>query len=158
MTIPMPGGIFNLRVGAIICHQERVLLVQNAGFSHYYTVGGRVQFGEDARTTLLREVAEETGVPLEIDRLAVIHENFFTMASSGEKYHELCWFFLMKPDSRLDNMPRASFQEAYGPVALHWVSLADLPGIKVYPSFLKTTLPPHPLHIITRDSQDTIAI
>lgn len=36
--------------------------------------------GETAEDAVVREVYEETGVRYEIDRLAVIHENFFTKA------------------------------------------------------------------------------
>ena len=39
--------------------------------------GGHVENGESFTDAAIREVFEETGVKYEIDRLAVIHENFF---------------------------------------------------------------------------------
>ena len=37
-----------------------------------------MQLGETAEEACLRELYEETGLQLEIERLAFIHENFFT--------------------------------------------------------------------------------
>ena len=41
----------------------------------------------------------------DVDRLAYIHENFFTMDSDGVAYHEVCLFFLMKPNMLLPISP-----------------------------------------------------
>ena len=55
--------------------------------------------GEKAEDAVVREVFEETGILYEIDRIAVIHENFFTDSSEFFKElncHEIALYFLMK--------------------------------------------------------------
>ena len=69
---------FSYRVGAIIVEDGAALLATNDSADYYYSIGGGVHFGETSRDAVLREVKEETGVDYEIDRLAFIHENFFT--------------------------------------------------------------------------------
>ena len=140
ITVKVADGKFNYRVGAIIIDSGEILMVKNSGSSFYYTVGGRIHFGESAQDAVLREAFEETQIHLEIDKLAYIHENFFTMDSDGEIYHEVCLFFLMKPDGRLRKMSHGSFKEEYGDVTYHWLPIENLDGIHMYPEFFKTEL------------------
>ena len=154
ISIDMPGGKFNFRVGAIIQHDDKLLMVKNSGDSFYYTVGGRVKFGESAEDTVRREALEETGLPLEIERLAFIHENFFTLESEQKPYHEICMFFLMKPHEKLGEI-RQTFNEEYGEVSIHWLPIDKLEDFELYPEFFKTALDikcEHVQHIVTRNN------
>ena len=52
---------------------------------------------EKAEDAVIREVFEETGVVYEIDRLAIIHENFFNEnqgSLKGLNCHEVCFYYL----------------------------------------------------------------
>ena len=131
-------------------------MVKNSGAFFYYTVGGRVRFGESAREAVLREALEETKIRLEINRLAYIHENFFTMESNNEIYHEVCLYFLMKSDNRLRKMKNGSFKEEYGDVTFHWLLINNLNNYRLYPEFFKTELikPTNETrYFITRDDE-----
>ena len=153
LTVNLKGGVFSCRAGAIIIDSGEILLVKNSGSSFYYTVGGRVKFGETSRNVIIREAYEETQLNLEIDRLAFIHENFFISNENGQQYHEICFFFLMKPNNLLRAMKNDSFEEEYGNVTLHWLPLNKLDEYEVYPSFLDDVLasiPNQTTHIITR--------
>ena len=70
------GHWFRYRAAAIIVEEGCVLFAGNEKEDYLYSVGGAVQMGETAEDAVRREVLEETGVAYEIDRLAVIHENF----------------------------------------------------------------------------------
>ena len=70
-------GILNIRVGAIIMRDGKILMVGNENADYLYSVGGRIKFGETAKEAVVREVLEETGIKMEIDRLGFVHENFF---------------------------------------------------------------------------------
>ena len=47
-------------------------MVENDRFDHEKSVGGRIKFGETAEEAVVREVFEETGRKMEIDRLGFI--------------------------------------------------------------------------------------
>jgi len=161
LTVKIADGTFNYRVGAIIIDSNEILMVKNNGDSFFYTVGGRIQFGESAHEAILREAYEETQIRLEIDMLAYIHENFFTMDSSNETYHEICMFFLMKPNNQLRAMTNTSFQEEYGDVTYHWLPMLELKNLHLYPEFFKTdlsNLPNRTKHFITRNEITTLVM
>ena len=78
MSVPCDDGMINIRVGAIIMKDGKILMVGNKMHPEYiYSVGGRIKFGETAEEAVVREVFEETGVHMEVDRLGFVHENYF---------------------------------------------------------------------------------
>ena len=77
MTVPCGSGIINIRVGAIILKNGRFLMVGNSRSDYLYSVGGRLKFGETAEEAVRREVFEETGIRMEVERLGFVHENYF---------------------------------------------------------------------------------
>lgn len=85
LTLPVDGGFLNVRVGAIIMKNGKLLMVRNPGLGFCYSVGGRIGFGETAEQAVLREVGEETGARLELDRLGFIHEAFFTTTAAPKR-------------------------------------------------------------------------
>lgn len=76
---------FRCRAAAIIIEDDCVLFAGNELEDYYYSIGGGVHMGEKAEDAVIREVFEETGVRYDIDRLAVIHENFFNENSGTLK-------------------------------------------------------------------------
>ena len=99
MTVPCDEGLINLRVGAIILKNGKFLMVGNERSDYLYSVGGRIKFGETAEEAVVREVYEETGVRMEIDRLGFIHENYFygdAPTNLGKLIYEISFFFYMK--------------------------------------------------------------
>ena len=89
---------FRYRAAAIIVENECALFACNETDDYFYSIGGGVHHGETAEDAVLREVFEETGVHYEIDRLAVIHENFFNENGGtlkGLNCHEISFYFLM---------------------------------------------------------------
>ncbi|MBO5328365.1 MAG: NUDIX domain-containing protein [Clostridia bacterium] len=128
---------FRYRAAAIIIENGCVLFVTNENEDYYYSVGGGVHIGETAEDAVLREVYEETGVKYEIDRLAVIHENFFSEDSGSLKgltCHELAFYYLMKPRGS-----QQLFSNSYSfdkKEELIWIPIKDLHKYKAFPSFL----------------------
>ena len=97
LTVPVGKGILNIRVGAIILRDGKVLMATNEGMDYFYSVGGRVQFGETTEEAVVREVLEETGARMEVDRLAFVEEDFFISDGicPGAAIHELSFYYYM---------------------------------------------------------------
>ena len=128
---------FRYRAAAIIVEDGQVLFARNEIDDYYYSVGGAVHLGETAREAVKREVFEETGVHYEVDRLAVIHENFFhhnTTSLAGMDCHEIAFYFLMKPRG---TRKLQSISTTMGvKETMHWLNILELDQYRVFPSFI----------------------
>lgn len=140
MTVACDRGFINIRVGAIIMKDNKILMAGNERSDYLYSVGGRVKFGETAQEAVVREVFEETGVRMEVDRLGFIHENYFVgdaPANSGKLIYEISFFFYMKVPEHFSPISD-SFTEDNSKEYLKWVSPDD--PQKIYPDFFRTEL------------------
>ena len=140
LTLPVDRGFVNLRVGAIIIKNGKLLMVGSRDFGYYYSVGGRIQFGESAEQAVRREVREETGWELEIDRLGFVHEDFFLCDSPskwGKPIYEIAFYFYMKTPEDFEPVS-GSFTEEGCAEHLEWVPF-DSPR-RLYPDFFRTEL------------------
>ena len=141
MNVPCEDGRVNIRVGAIIMKNNKILMVGNEARPEYlYSVGGRIKFGETSEEAVVREVLEETGVKLEIDRLGFVHENYFfgdAETNYGQLIYEISYYFYMKvPD---DFEPTSmSMTDDEQEEFLKWISVDD--SIKFYPEFFRDEL------------------
>lgn len=138
-TFKTEDGKFNFRVGAIIANGRKVLMARNPKEKRnfYYSVGGRVKVGESLENAVLRELKEETGITCEIERIAAIHENFFT-DGDGVKFHEISIFFLIRQNEALLNIENGHLtQDGPDSEYLEWIDLDNLGGTTIYPEFYK---------------------
>ncbi len=147
---------FRLRACAIILDGDRVLMARNSVEDYYYAVGGGVHLGEPIADAVRREVREETGWELDVERLVFVHETFFDGSSTttldGLTCHEVAFYFLMTPPPT--DQPPPSVTLPNGVVEqVEWVRLADYGHcVDAYPTFFATELahlPEHPRLITT---------
>ena len=145
---------FRYRAAAIIVEDGCVLFAGNANEDYLYSIGGGVHMNEKAEDAVRREVFEETGVHYEVERLAVIHENFFDGhggSLDGLHCHEVAMYYLMKPRGTKE---LHSDSYTYGGVKeeMHWIPIENLDKYKAFPTFLKDYLSGSQegiLHIVT---------
>lgn len=132
---------FRYRAAAIIIEDECVLFASNSKANYFYSIGGAVHMGEKAEDAVIREVEEETGVHYEIDRLAIIHENFFKESEGslkGLNCHEICFYFLMKPRGT-QKLNSNSYSQGVRE-NMYFIPIKDLDKYKCFPSFMKDYL------------------
>lgn len=149
---------FSYRVGAIIIEDGCVLLATNESADYYYSVGGRVHFGETAYNAVLRETKEETGIDYEVDRLVFINENFFVEpcgVNKGKRFHEIGMFFVMKPRGKKEIIADGYCMD--GKEHLEWVPIDKLKDLRVFPTFLASRINDLPMYtesIVTDETQE----
>jgi 8-oxo-dGTP pyrophosphatase MutT (NUDIX family) len=157
LMIKQDSQRFVLRVAGVAVHQNRVLLHRADRDDFWALPGGRGEMMEPSPETLRRELGEEAGLPISVERLLWVVENFFDY--SGKQWHELGLYYLMAfpPDSPVWARGEAFMGQELFPdgrqLALYfqWFPLADLEKLTVYPSFLQTALrdlPLTPKHVI----------
>lgn len=132
---------FRYRAAAIIVEDGCVMFARNEVDDYYYSVGGAVHMGETSEEAVKREVFEETGLNYEVDRLAVIHENFFigTSGLKGVDFHEVTFYYIMKPMGKRDFTSKSTTMSGVKET-MHWVSIDELDKFKAYPTFMKEFL------------------
>lgn len=129
---------FRYRAAAIIVENNCVLCVGNEAVDYYYSVGGGVHMNETSEDAVRREVFEETGVSYEIERLAIIHENFFD-GDNGFHCHEVAFYYLMKPRGTQE-LNSNSYGMDGVKEKMEWIPIKDLDKYKVFPTFMKEYL------------------
>jgi mutator protein MutT len=79
-----------LGVGAVIIHDNRVLLVRRANpplQGEWSIPGGLVEAGETTRDAIVREVLEETALQVEVAALVEVFERILRDKQSRVQYH-----------------------------------------------------------------------
>lgn len=143
ITFEQGNTRFNVRTVGIILHDGRVLLQSAQDIDFWVMPGGRCELGESSQDAIIREMREEIGAEVGVERLVWVLESFFDFQETT--WHEISFLFLLSlpPDS----VVYARQEEFYGyePLAdleltFRWFSLDELENITLYPAFLRTAL------------------
>ena len=138
MCVPCGDGLINIRVGAIIVRNGKVLMVKSEFGDYCYSVGGRIKFGETAEQAVVREVFEETGVHMTVDRLGYVSEVYFYNDSPkafGKPVYELALYFYMNVP---EDFTLASDHIGDGVERFQWVAADD--PVTLYPNFIREAI------------------
>ncbi len=98
--IPSERMSFRPAAYAILMHDRKILLLKMRHTGKYHLPGGGIGVAERIEDTLIREVAEETGITIQVERLAHFDELFFYYDPSGRTYHGLHFYYLCTPITR----------------------------------------------------------
>ncbi len=166
---------FSMRAAALMLHEQHVLLQLAAGSGDgavgddddfWFVPGGRIELLEPAHTTLAREMHEELGVEVCIERLLWIVENFFV--HRGRAGHEIGFYFLatLPPPDVVPHLyargetivthDEQGIEQVY-----RWVALDALNDIAFYPTFLRHRLRALPMqteHLVHIDEESAAAL
>lgn len=158
ISFNLPTARFNYRVAGIALHDGHVLLQRIESDPIWFLPGGRCEAMEASAITLVREMQEECGQTVTIDRLIWVMENFFTHA--GTQFHELGLYYLMSlpVDSPFLDVHTPFYgDEPTVRLIFQWFPLTALDGIPLRPTFLRTALqaiPPSLQHIVHDDTRN----
>lgn len=79
---------------AVLVREGKILLAHMRTTGKYHLPGGGVELGERVEETLHREVLEETGIRIAVNRMVDFEELFFYYDPSGNAYHGLHFYYL----------------------------------------------------------------
>lgn len=131
---------FNFRAAALMIHEDRLLVMRDRRNPYCYLPGGRVSFGETAEEALRRELLEEMGLDLKIERLAWVAETFFTDDMSREHFHEIGFYYVV--DAADENLLRQGeafehIEDNGNQLKFSWIPLDAVPQAYLYPIFIR---------------------
>ena len=132
---------FHLRAGAVALENEHVLLHRLEGEDFWALPGGRVEAGEQAEHTIVREFIEELGVRVRCNQMLGVGENFFEY--DGEPHHEIGLYFsaTLAADTPLRDKGSVHIGvEGNCHLEFKWFPLSQLREIDFRPTALRESL------------------
>ena len=138
--------VFNYRVAAVIRKGDKILVQEHKEVSYYSLLGGRCEMGEDSISAVKREIKEETGLDISVNKTLAVIENFFVSSYNNKNYHEMFIAF----DASFDDKSIYDLEEVNNAeiglkdkVKFVWKSIDELSNSEFKPEVL--------LDIIKRD-------
>jgi 8-oxo-dGTP pyrophosphatase MutT (NUDIX family) len=147
---------FKYRVAAVFIHDGHALLHRGVTDSFWILPGGRPELYESSLDAIVREMQEEMGLRVAVQRLLWVVENFYVY--EGEGAHELTFYYLMRfPENSGHENVHEEFTGIEGnlPIIFRWFPCDQLSDVPLYPTFLRVSLvdlPASPVHLIHTDS------
>lgn len=142
IDVKMDTGEFKYRVvGILFDDQNRVLMQMVQDNPFYCLPGGRVELGESSIEAVRRELEEELGFDVKVEKPLFLLENFFKR-SSGKDVHEIGIFFKVtslvapKEDWEIVENDKGVLKT----LRYKWATLDELKNEDLRPAFLKEKL------------------
>lgn len=157
ITFTTNTGRFSYRVAGIAVHEQHVLLQRAMSDSFWFPPGGRVELHEPAAVSLQREMREELGIDVQVNRLLWVIENFYVWREHAS--HEIAFYFLMTLPTPFVAQTRATpfvCQDQNITFVFEWLPVNTLVNTLLYPTFLRQKLEALPEtieHIVHMDEE-----
>lgn len=134
------GIIFNFRSAAVIEEDGYILIHKSMEEKFWSLPGGRVEFGEETDSAVIRELKEELNLEGKVKRLLWFAEDFYSYKE--EEYHEICTYYLVEPLSKdfKDKEKIYKGLEGNKELVYKWVEIKLLEEIEIYPIILRDKL------------------
>ena len=133
ITVNVGGYRVNLRVGAIVCQGDKVLVCRMRDKNWWFLPGGRIKTNESSLVALKRELSEEIGESFHIVRPAICSENFFEL--DGHSFHEVCTYYEVQWLGTENLEQQENANEVFD-----WIARKDVSNIDLKPAFIKRHL------------------
>lgn len=133
ISLPIGDALFNYRVAGVAILNGKVLLHKTPSDKFWSLPGGRAELFEFSKSTLIREMMEETGMHVTVGEMLWVCENFFVY--NAIKHHEIGFYFTMEICG-LENQSDFLGKEGSEDLLFKWHDVSELHTIKVYPEFI----------------------
>jgi ADP-ribose pyrophosphatase YjhB (NUDIX family) len=161
-------GIY-IRTEGVMRKGDHILLCRAEEDNVWVLPGGSVKLYETTEEALKREILEEIGFEIEVQRLLWIVENMFDFEASEiapqfppGKYHDIHFTYLIKPKEEGGDWSKEEFygiEDDWAPerslkLIFRWFAPDELEDINLVPVCMKQVLnriPEHPTVIVNRE-------
>ena len=87
----------NFTAACIVNENGEILLQKRGDFKGWGFPGGALELGESAEEALIREVKEETGIDIKIEKLLGIYTKYFCRYPNGDEAQTILFVFVCRP-------------------------------------------------------------
>lgn len=116
--------VFRPSVYGVIIHDNKILMLRNKSNGKLFFPGGDVNLVETLLDALKREVREETGIEIEVEKFLHFKEQFFYWDPGDEAYHMLSFFYICRPKTfKLLDDDKVDDEEAEKP---RWIDIENV--------------------------------
>jgi len=133
-SAPRPHDVLPAAFAAVRNGAGELLLVRRIDDGNWELPGGRIEVGESASATVVREVAEESGITIELTGLVGVYSDpSHVLVDPGATVHQqlaLC-FHAVPASAKLADQPRPDDDETDG---AGWFSTSDIDDLKMHPA------------------------
>ena len=133
-STPTAHDVLPAAFAAVRNSAGRLLLVRRIDDGNWELPGGRIEVGESAGQAVAREVAEESGISIELTGLAGVYSDpTHVLVDPGATIHQqlaLCFHAVPTPHTDRDQ-PRPDDIETD---AAAWFSTTDIADLKIHPA------------------------
>ncbi len=139
---PRAHDVLPAAFAAVRNRAGQLLLVRRIDDGNWELPGGRIEVGETAATTVVREVAEESGITIELTGLAGVYSDpTHVLVDPDDTIHQqLALCFHAVPAAPTDaDQPRPDHDETD---AAAWFSISDIDNLKIHPASCSGSITP----------------
>lgn len=130
--VPLSELVWRPAAYGIIIQDEKILMVPQ--WDGYDLPGGWVDIGELIETGLVREVKEETGLDVSIEKLTAAKESFFTFRKKWKHTHSLAFYYTAHViGGELSTAGFVGGEKEYMKLA-EWIPIQKFHELKIYSS------------------------
>lgn len=131
---------FNVRTAAIIRCNDYYLISKREDKDYYSLPGGRINFKEDSKSGILRELKEELDFDINPNSIKLVRiiENFFSFKDDSY-FHEYLFVYLIDVSNKY--LKKGNFINLENPIMhMEWYNKSDFLKLNIKPSILKDVL------------------
>ena len=129
---------FNYCARAIIEQEGKFLFICVNDAPYYHLPGGHVEIGETSKHAVMREVIEEAGFEIEIEKLVVVSEEFYKKGHAD--VHSIIFYYLARPKTKVSTLNVVRMEQGRTKLIkneLRWVNREEMQTLEVLPELIK---------------------
>ena len=138
VKIKTENTVFNYCARAMIEQDGKVLVICVNDAGYYHLPGGHVEIGETSEQAVAREIQEELGFEVTVQKLVVVQEQFYTKKDIAN--HSVIFYYLAQPKGEVPTQNGIRMEQGRTKMIkneLRWVTRDELKSVDLRPASLK---------------------